>query len=345
MFVVILWQRKKNLLYQEDRCSRLHTMLKNKKGGAVSERIKVGKQVVEITNGDKIIFPTAKITKRELIEYYIKIAPLMLPHMKDRPLTMQRFVNGVGEEGFYQKNAGDYFSDWITTTSIAKKEDGEVNYVICNQAATLVYLANQLAVTFHLWLSRVDKLNFPDKMIFDLDPSVKGFAAVRIAARQIKKVLEDELGLPTFVMTTGSRGVHVVVPLDRSASFTTVRAFARDVAHLMATRYPKTLTIEMRKAKRGSRVFVDYLRNTFAATGVAPYSVRPTQKASVATPLEWSELGRVQADSFTIKNIFARLNKKVCPWKELHKSACSLKDARKLLRDVIQKENGREAST
>lgn len=303
-----------------------------------SETLKIGNRTVEITHGDKIIFPKVKITKRELIEYYQKIAPLMLPHMRDRPLAMQRFIGGIGNEGFYQKNAGDYFPDWITTQSIAKKEDGLVNYVVCNQAATLIYLANQLAVTFHVWLSRVDKLNYPDKMIFDLDPSVKGFAAVRTAARQIKKVLEDELGLLTFVMTTGSRGVHVVVPLDRSASFTVVRTFARDVAQLMVVRHPKTLTIAMRKAGRGTRVFVDYLRNAFAATGVAPYSVRATQKASVATPILWSELGRVQADTFTIKNIFKRLSTQPCPWKDMYTFGCSLKLARTRLRELLKQE-------
>lgn len=307
-------------------------------GEDVIEKRKVGARTLELTNLDRMIFPRVKITKRAVLEYYEQVAPRMLPHMRDRLLTMQRFVNGVDEEGFYQKNASDYFPTWIRTKAVAKQEDGDVQYVICDDLATLMYLANQLTLTFHLWLSRVDKLQYPDRMIFDLDPSEPGFAAVRKAARQLKQVLEDELGLTTFIMTTGSRGVHVMVPLDRTASFATVRTFAHDVAQLMALRYPQTLTIEMRKAKRCKRVFVDYLRNAFAATGVAPYAVRATQKASIATPISWDELGKVQADSFTIKNIGKRLQKQECPWKSVHTYACSLKQARMRVRELLKEE-------
>lgn len=300
--------------------------------------LKVGRRIVTITHPDNIIFPKSGITKCQLIEYYDNISDFMLLHMKNRPLTMQRFVNGIGKEGFYQKNAARYFPAWIKTKAIAKKEDGTVNYVVCNDTATLIYLVNQLAITLHLWLSRVDKLNYPDKMIFDMDPSVKGFAAVRTAARQIRTVLEDKIGLCTFLMTTGSRGVHVVVPLNRKDDFDVVREFARNVADLLAARYPKTLTTEIRKAKRKKRVFIDYLRNAFAQTSVAPYSVRAKLGAPVATPIEWAELGRVLPDKFTIKNIFRRLSRKECPWHNFGKHPCSLKRARKLLDELLTKE-------
>jgi len=302
------------------------------------EKIKVGRRTVRITHGDNILFPKSKITKDELIKYYHDIAKLMLPHMKNRPLTLQRFVDGIGKEGFYQKNASDYFPAWIKTKAIKKKEDGTVNYVVCNDGATLLYLANQLTITFHLWLSKIDKLTYPDKMIFDLDPSVKGFAVVRTAARHLKKVLEDELGLITFLMTTGSRGLHVVVPLRRTADFDTVRQFARDVANVLVARYPKALTTEMRKAKRGKKIFIDYLRNAFAQTGVAPYSVRAKEGAPVATPIEWKELGTVHPDTFTIKNIFKRLSRKSCPWQNVYKQVCSLVRARKRLDGLLNKE-------
>jgi bifunctional non-homologous end joining protein LigD len=293
---------------------------------------------VDLTHPDRIIFPQANITKRELLEYYERVAPVMLPHMKDRLLTMQRFVNGVEEEGFYQKNAAEYFPKWIHTKKVAKQEDGDVHYVVCDNIATLMYLVNQVTVTFHLWLSRADKLRFPDRMIFDLDPSVPGFAAVRKAAKQLKLVVEDELGLTTFIMTTGSRGVHIMVPLDRTASFTTVHKFAHDVANLMVARFPQTLTTEMHKAARGTRIFVDYLRNAFAQTGVAPYSVRAQPNASVATPIDWDELDHVQADTFTIKTIEQRLHTRKCPWMHVDNYACSLKEARKKLTKLLRAE-------
>lgn len=300
------------------------------------EKLKVGNRFISISHSDKIIFPDAKITKQELIEYYFNIAKVMIPLMKNHPLTMQRFVDGIEKEGFYQKNASDYFPEWIKRVSIAKQDDGKVNYVICNNAATLVYLANQLALTFHLWLSRSDKLNYPDKMIFDLDPSVSGFTPIRVAAKKLKAVLENELSFKTFLMTTGSRGVHVVVPLARKDDFDFVRSFARDVGQLLAARHSNELTIDVRKTKRGKRIFVDFLRNAFAQTGVAPYSIRPKPGAPIATPIEWEELSFVTPQKFTIKNISKRLDKKECPWKYFGKQTFSLKKARKKL-DILLK--------
>ena len=300
----------------------------------------VGRRKISITNGDKIIFPKTNISKKELIDYYYNIANIMVPYMKNRPLTMQRFVHGADKEGFYQKNASDYFPSWIKRIPIKKKEDGLVNYVVCNNAPTLVYLANQLSITFHVWLSRVDKLNFPDRMIFDLDPSVKGFAIVRFAARQLNTFLRT-IGLIPFVMTTGSRGLHVVVPLDRKADFDTVRSCARDIADLLVARYPAKFTTEIRKVKRGKRLFIDTLRNSFAQTGVAPYSVRARPGAPIATPIFWDELGTrgMRSDKFTIKTIFRRLSRKDDPWHDIDKYACSLKKARKQL-DIIRAHEG-----
>ena len=295
-------------------------------------RVKIGKYTVELTNEDRIIFPKAKITKGEFIEYYRRIAPIMLPYIKDRPLTMHRFVGGIGKEGFYQKDASDYFPSWIQRKPIKKKEGGMVNYVVANNAATLVYLANQYTIAMHIWLSKIDKLKYPDRMIFDLDPAGKAtFALVKWTAKQMRNLLENELGLPSFVMTTGSKGVHIAVPLKRVHTFDYVRSFAHDAAELLVAQYPKKLTLEMRKAKRGNRIFVDYLRNAFAQTGVAPYSVRAKPGATVATPIKWEELERVTPTKYTIKNIFARLARVDDPWKKISQSAVSLKQARKKL--------------
>ncbi|PKN03191.1 ATP-dependent DNA ligase, partial [Candidatus Dependentiae bacterium HGW-Dependentiae-1] len=227
---------------------------------------------------------------------------------------------------------------WITREPIAKQDGGVVNYVVCNNAATLVYLANQLSLTQHIWLSRIDKLNDPDKLIFDLDPSAKkiDFSLVRTKAKQIKTVLE-ELGLVPFVMTTGSRGLHVVVPLKRTHDFDTVRAFARDVAEYLVRQDPKNLTIEMRKEKRGTKIFIDYLRNAYGQTGVAPYSVRAKEGAPVATPISWPEIDKssLRSDCYTIKNIFARLETVGDPWQGMHRSARSLTSAQKKIQILL----------
>jgi len=296
-------------------------------------KIKIGRYVVEVGNEEKIMFPMANITKGDLISYYQDIAPIMIPYTKGRLISMQRFPNGIGQEGFYQKDAGDYFPAWIKRYPIKKQAGGRVKYITIDYPATLVYLANQACITPHVWLSRVDKLNYPDRMIFDLDPSKGvGFPQVRWTAKQLKKIL-DELQLPTFVMTTGSRGVHVVVPLKRVHDFEYTREFVHDIAHLLAAKYPKKITIHVRKAKRGKRVFVDWLRNAFGQTGVAPYAVRPREGAPIATPITWDELYKkgVTSQQFTIKNIFRRMSKKQCPWKNINKSACTLKKARKKL--------------
>lgn len=309
-----------------------------KKEADMSRTIKVGRYTVPITSEDKILFPRAHISKGELIRYYERIAPYMIPHMKDRPITMRRFVHGIGDEGFYQKDASDYFPAWIARVPVEKQDGGVVDYVACNNAATLVYLANQLTIEQHVWLSRSDKLNYPDRMIFDLDPSSKDFNGVRQAALQLKDLLEGELGLCTFVMTTGSRGLHVVVPLKRIHDFDQVHAFAKDVATLMVKRYPQDVTIEMRKAKRRGKVFVDYLRNSWAQTGIAPYSVRAQEGAPVATPLLWKEVSSttLTPQKFTIKNMFKRLSSKGDLWKDIDAYACTLKDARKALDKLLK---------
>lgn len=300
--------------------------------------IKLGKYNVDVTSESRILFPKSKITKGEFVAYYERIAPIMIPHIKNRPITMHRFVNGIGKEGFYQKDASDYFPAWIKREPIKKKADGIVNYVVCNNAATLVYLANQLSITNHIWLSKIDKLNYPDRMIFDLDPSKKDFTQVRKAALQLKKLLE-QLGLVPFVMTTGSRGLHVVVPLKRTNTFDQVRAFAKDVAELMVAQYPKYLTTEIRKVKRKGKIFIDTYRNAFAQTGVAPYSVRAKEGAPVAAPLTWSEVrdSRLTPQKYHIKNIFRRLARKGDLWHDINKHAVSLAQARKYLDTLLHK--------
>jgi bifunctional non-homologous end joining protein LigD len=253
----------------------------------------------------------------------------MLPHLAGRPLSMHRFPDGVGGKSFFQKDAPDYFPGWIHTEEVPK-EGGTVNHVVCDDAATLVYLAGQAVLTPHVWLSRVDDLDHPDRMIFDLDPPgddpERDAAQVRRAARRVRGALED-LGLPTFLMTTGSKGFHVVVPLARRETFDQVRGFARTLARRLAEGDPERLTVEPRKAKRAGRVFLDYLRNGYAQTTVAPYAVRPRPGAPVATPVDWDELDGLDPRRYTVANLFRRLAQKEDPWAGIGDRATGLGDA------------------
>lgn len=291
---------------------------------------------IAISNRSKLLFPKSKITKGQLIDYYHNIAPIMLQHTKDRPISMQRFPSGIDQEGFFHKDAPEYFPQWIKTIGVERENKSKIVWhVLCNNTATLVYLANQGVITPHLWLSKADKLNYPDRLIFDLDPSAAGtFAKVIHAAKILKKILES-LDLIPFIMTTGSRGLHVVTPIKRELLFDEVRDFARDIAERIAQQYPEELTVEIRKNKRKKRVFVDYLRNAWAQTAVAPYAVRALEGAPVATPLLWKELTpSLHPQKFSIKNIFRRLNRIGDPWQDINAHAGSLKAAQKKLKQM-----------
>ncbi|MDT8324359.1 MAG: non-homologous end-joining DNA ligase [Bacteroidota bacterium] len=292
----------------------------------MSER-QYGRHRIELSNEDKIFFPDVGMTKGDLIGYYEKAADWLLPRLKDRPLTLQRFPDGVSGEGFYQKNKADYFPGWIDHVTL-EKEDGENDYVICNKKATLLYLANQGCITPHVWLSRHDRPRHPDLLIFDLDPPDQDFSVVSFAAREIGKIMGD-VGLTPFLMTTGSKGLHVWVPLDRTADFETTRQFGRAVADVLEKRHPEELTSAQRREKRRGRVFIDYLRNAYGQTAVCPYGVRALPGAPVATPLSWDELGRAGLTSqrYTTRNIFRRLGHKVDPWKGMHRHAADLHKA------------------
>jgi bifunctional non-homologous end joining protein LigD len=277
---------------------------------------------VAVSNPRKVLFPADGITKADLAAYYLRVAPTMLPHLAGRPVTMHRFPDGIGALGFLQKNVPDTFPDWVERVRVLKKT-GHLDHLLCADAATLVFLADQGTITPHVWLSRADAPMHPDRLVLDLDPP-GAFEEARFAARAARALFE-EVGLKPFVMTTGSRGLHVVVPLDRRWVFDRVREFARDAAALLARRNPDRLTTEHRKAKRGDRVFLDAGRNAYAQTVVAPYAVRALDGAPVATPLDWEELARLQdAGRYTLRNLFRRLARKGDPWRGIHRHAQSL---------------------
>lgn len=299
----------------------------------ISAQERFGPYSFQVSNRDKILFPEATLTKGDLIDYYRKIADVMVPHVKGRPLTMHRFPDGIDGPEFYQKDTPDYFPDWIQTHNVAK-EDGNVNHVVCQNAATLAYLASQASITPHVWLSRISALKCPDQAIFDLDPSAESLSQVRKAAFDLRELLEVELNLKTWIKTTGSRGYHLVVPLDGKERFDEVRGFARSAAQELAKRHPDQYTVEMRKEKRGDRVFIDYLRNAYAQTAVAPYAVRATKNAPVATPIDWSELEDVAPSDFTVKNILSRISEVEDPWKNLQRHRYSLSERQKRLEEL-----------
>ncbi|MFF4173316.1 non-homologous end-joining DNA ligase [Streptomyces sp. NPDC001744] len=262
---------------------------------ADTRKVRAGRRTVTIGRPEKVLFPGDGITKADLAEYYRAAAPRMLPHLRGRPLTMERHPNGIGDRGFFQKEVPDHFPDWVRRAEMPK-EDGTVTYVLGEDAATLVLLADQGCVTLHRWLSRTDRPHHPDRLVFDLDPAGEGFAPVREAARWLRGLL-DEVGLPSLLMTTGSRGLHVLVPLDRSAPFDDVRAFASGVAGVLASRHPDRLTTEVRKKAREGRLYLDVQRNAYGQTAVAPYTVRSRPGAPVAAPLDWDDLDDPELDA------------------------------------------------
>ncbi|MFP4478076.1 MAG: non-homologous end-joining DNA ligase [Candidatus Izemoplasmatales bacterium] len=280
---------------------------------------------IDISNPDKIIFPKEKVNKKELVEYYDKISKYMLKHVKNRPITMERYPDGIDKKGFYMKDIPDYFPDWIERVTADKKEDGTYTLVLCQNKDTLKYLANQACITPHIWLCEKDQIKKPDKMVFDLDPSSDDLELVKEAALALKEVIEES-NLSAFVMTTGSRGLHVIVPIKAEYSFDEVRNIAVEMAQKVVDDQPNKFTLEQRKNKRGDKVFLDTLRNAYGQTSVPPYGLRPVKDASIATPLTWDELrdNPLEPRKYTIHNIFKRLAQIEDPWLNIHRYKSSL---------------------
>jgi bifunctional non-homologous end joining protein LigD len=295
--------------------------------------LQAGRRRVAVSHADRPVFTDAGITKLDLARHYADVAPVMVPLVRDRPLALQVFPRGIAEQGHFLKDAPGHFPEWVRTFPVPKREGGTIDQVLGNDAATLVYLAGQNAVTPHVWTSRVDRLERPDRVIFDLDPQGDDFApAVRAAARAAGDLLR-ELGLRPFAMTTGSRGLHVVAPLRRSGDFDAVHAFAREAAEALVAADPHGLTVEFRRAKRGDRIFVDVNRNAYGQHAVAPYAVRARPGAPVATPLRWEELDDegLHPRGWSIATIGARLADGGDPWAGIARHARDVGPARRAL--------------
>ncbi|MGW4694709.1 non-homologous end-joining DNA ligase [Kitasatospora sp. YST-16] len=250
--------------------------------------IRASGRIIQLKRADKELFPADGLTKADLAAHYRRVGRRILPQLRGRPLMLERHPDGIDGGRFMQKDTPDHFPDWIHRSELPK-EGGTVTHPVCDDLATLLYLAGQACVTPHRWLSKADRPDHPDLLVFDLDPSGEDFEPVREAAGLLHGLL-DGLGLPAALMTTGSRGLHVLVRLDRRAPFDEVRAFARDAARLLARRHPDLLSTEARKQARGGRLYLDVQRNAYAQTAVTPYAVRALPGAPVATPLGWDEL-------------------------------------------------------
>ncbi|PIM69207.1 ATP-dependent DNA ligase [Streptomyces sp. JV178] len=307
--------------------------------------LRVGRRGVEIHRPEKVLFPAdgggsgggggqgqgggKEYTKGDLVAYYRAVAPFMLPHLRGRPLMLERHPDGLGGPTFMQKNTPDHYPDWIERVEVAK-EGGTVVHAVCDDTATLVYLADQACVTLHRWLSRTGRIDRPDRMVLDLDPAEDDFDQVRRAARDVKELL-DELGLPSAPMTTGSKGLHVVVPVNGHDDFDAVRDVAREIAEELVRAHPERLTTAVRKKERGGRLYLDIQRNAYAQTAVVPFTVRARPGAPVATPITWEQLDdpAVDARRWTIEDAVDQA--RTDPWAGVMRRARALGPARRRL--------------
>lgn len=303
----------------------------------MTDLVTIGDHDIKLKHLDKVFFPEADLTKGDVVEYYQRIAPVMLPHLMDRPLNLFRAPDGLNGETFFQQQISDYFPDWINRIAIEKWQDGTTTHVVCDRTATLVYLANQGCITPHTWLSCTSALKYPDRLIFDLDPPGSEFTPVRDAARLLQEQLAA-IGLTPFVQTTGSRGLHVIAPLDTTADFDTARHLAQTLADILAEKHPSSLTTAQYKSQRRGRLYLDTKRNAYGQTAVAPYALRLKPGAPVATPLDWNELEdtELHPQKYNLQNIFRRLGQKNDPWANINDHAASAETALKALDENLK---------
>jgi len=290
--------------------------------------------VIKITHPEKVLFPDDRITKGDLATYYEAIAPYMVPHIANRPVTMERFPAGIGRKGFIQKDVSKGFPDWLTRIEVPKK-GGVVHHPIVTDARSLLWLANQNSITPHVWTARAPDLYHPDICIFDLDPSQDDAGMLRSAALALRDLLEG-LGLPSWVKTSGSKGFHIAVPLDRKADTGEVAGFAQAAGAALVRREPDLFTQEFYKADRKDRILVDTGRNGYGATFAAVYAVRARPGAPVSAPCTWDEIesGDVTPTTFTLRTMADRIADVGDLWVDLNRRKRSLKRASQKLKKL-----------
>jgi bifunctional non-homologous end joining protein LigD len=282
-----------------------------------------------------VLFPEDGITKGDLAAYYEAVAAVLLPHIKNRPVTMERYPAGIGNKGFWQKDVSKGFPDWLERVEVPKK-DGVVHHPLITDGRSLMWVVNQNTITPHVWTSRVPYLHRPDILVFDLDPPDDGKPQVLRAAAIALRDLLEELGLASWIKTTGSKGFHICVPLDGKTDKGEAAGFAHAVGRLLVERYPKELTLEFYKDDRAGRILVDTGRNDYSATFAAAYAVRPRRGAPVSAPCTWDEVitGDVTPRSLTVRNLPARVHKVGDIWADMRRRRRSLTPAIEKLRKL-----------
>ncbi|HMJ37263.1 MAG TPA: non-homologous end-joining DNA ligase [Baekduia sp.] len=279
-------------------------------------------RAVRLTHPERLLWPGDGLTKGDLYNYFGAVAGAMLPHVRDRPISMQRFRGSVQEGGFFQKEIPRGAPDWLDRVAVGK-HGGSVCHLLANSREALQWLGQQGCVTPHVFPRRADRLDRPDRLVIDLDPTLEDFGAVRRAALACGDALRDR-GLEPFAMVTGSRGVHVVAPLKRTRDVEDVLAWSRGLAEELAAAHPDALTTAFRKEKRDDRIYVDVARNGPAQTVVAPYAPRARAHAPVATPLRWEELhdDALRPDGWTMRTVLDRLDELGGdPWSDIAAAA------------------------
>ncbi len=268
------------------------------------------RHAVVFTHTDKIMFPEAGITKGEVLRFYERISERLLPHLRDRPVTLERLpegVTGTAAPHFWQKRTPAYYPAWIPRVELPSERGGPVSYVLVNDQDTLLYLVNQGTLTFHVWFSCIHNLDRPDFVLFDLDPGEAAFTDVMVVAKQLHERLQAE-AVASFVKTSGKTGLHVLVPWEYRGGYAEARDWARQLAQATVAELPDVATLEARKAKRRGRVYVDVLQNARGHHAVPPYVLRAVPQACVSTPLAWDELTpHLHPQAFTLRTIFDRL--------------------------------------
>jgi bifunctional non-homologous end joining protein LigD len=299
-----------------------------------------------ITHPEKVLFPEDGITKGELASYYEAVASVMVPHIKGRPITMERFPAGIDKQGFIQKDVSKGFPAWLKRVEVPKK-DGTVHYPLVTDTRSLMWIVNQNTITPHVWISRAPKLNFPDICVFDLDPTEDEKPEVLRSAALALRSLLDDLGLPSWVKTSGSKGFHIVVPLDGKSTMGEVAGFAHAVGTRLVSRDPTHLTQEFHKKDRAGRILVDTGRNGFSATHAAAYAVRAKPGAPVSAPCTWEEIerGTVGPRTFTLRTMDARLATVGDLWADMRKRGRSLTRPMARLRGAGAKGGARAVPT
>ncbi len=273
----------------------------------------IGKRQVQLTNLDRIYWPNQGYTKADLIRYYSEMAPFILPHLKDRPLSLVRYPSGVNEAGFYQKDAPQGMPDWVRIAPVwSNEKESYTNFILCDNLETLVWMANSGVVEINPWLSRYQQPDHPDFAVFDIDPSSgTTWGDVTVVAKMVKSLL-DQYGLQGFPKVSGATGIHVYVPIETKYSYKEVSEFVGWGASLIRDAYPEKVTLERKVKDRTGKVYIDYPQNAKGQTITSVYGVRASDRAPVSMPIDWEELNDpdVNPQSWNIANALARAHSK-----------------------------------